>query len=170
MGEKEIVNKKEIETRDRDRENKEINNYMNTNENENMRNMEKNENKTMDEKVHYEIKFVETEDGYHLVATGDKKALKRLGIGPNMFGRKRRGGHRGNRNWARARHARRMHRRPEGMRGPDRFEQGPGPESFGFAEGPHRRSRRMHGRHDGHGHGRPQGKNRPDFGQITWEW
>jgi hypothetical protein len=55
---------------------------------ENFNKMEKNNTQSMDEKVHYEIKFVETEDGYRLEATGNKRALKRLGIGPRMVGRK----------------------------------------------------------------------------------
>jgi len=156
-------------------------NYMNTNETESMKNMENKDNNNMDEKVHYEIKFVETEEGYRLEATGDKKALNRLGIGPNMVGRKRRGGHRGRKDWARARHARkagpRRRRRaaaighqPEGMRGHYRFAQGPRLDEFGSARGLRHRSRRMHGPHAGHGYGQPLEKNRPDFGQTTWEW
>lgn len=55
--------------------------------------MEKTETINMDEKIHYEIRFVETEDGYRLEAKGDKRMLKRLGIGPNML-RRGRSGHR----------------------------------------------------------------------------
>jgi hypothetical protein len=61
-------------------------------EKENLNKMEKNNTNNMDEKVHYEIKFTETEDGFRLEATGDKKALKRLGIGPNMVGRRHQSG------------------------------------------------------------------------------
>ena len=48
------------------------------------------ENKTsMENKVHFEISFTETEDGYILEANGDKDALRRLGIGPRMLEAKR---------------------------------------------------------------------------------
>jgi hypothetical protein len=63
---------------------KEMIKYMKDNEKENLNNMENNNEKSMDEKVHYEIKFVEYEDGYRLEASGDKEVLKRLGIGPHM--------------------------------------------------------------------------------------
>ena len=68
---------------------------MKENEIEKIKETEKNNTDNMsenNEKVHYEIKFVETEDGYRLEATGDKAALKRLGIGPNMVGRGRKHG------------------------------------------------------------------------------
>jgi hypothetical protein len=61
---------------------------MNEKEKETINNMEMEKTNDMEEKVHYEIKFTETEDGYVLEASGDKKALKRLGIGPNMVGKK----------------------------------------------------------------------------------
>jgi len=49
------------------------------------------EHKNMDEKVLYEIRFVETEDGFRLEATGDKKGLRRMGFGPlSMLGAGRR--------------------------------------------------------------------------------
>jgi hypothetical protein len=68
----------------------------------------------MNEKVHYEIKFVETDEGFRLEASGDKDALRRLGIGPNMVGRKqKRGAHeRRRRHSALARRRHRMKRAP----------------------------------------------------------
>lgn len=154
---------------------------MKDNEKENLNNMEKNNTNSMDEKVHYEIKFVETEDGYRLEASGDKEALKRLGIGPNMVGRKRRPGRgRRSRQW------RRMNRRqrrqaamgqrfnrmnqPWAAAGFDQPGQGrPGP---GF--GPRRR---FHGspctRHDANGYGRYPGKDMPQAGEEhadTLDW
>jgi hypothetical protein len=131
-------------------------------ENANLNMMEKNNTNNMDKKVHYEIKFTETEDGYLLEATGDKKALKRLGIGPNMVGRRQRSG--------RARRARELRkinrqrrrlaakaRRLEGMNHPwapagiDR----PGRRGPGF---------RAQGRfQDGGEHGRHRGQGRPRF-------
>ena len=71
--------------------------------NEESKNKEK-QQKMTDENVLYEIKFVETADGYRLEASGDKALLHRLGIGPRMLGgRKRPGRHAGKRRMLRRR-------------------------------------------------------------------
>jgi len=83
---------------------------MKENEIDNLKNMEKNNTNSMNEnneKVHYEIKFVETDDGFRLEASGDKEALRRLGISPNMVGGPHRKHGRGPRG---RRHGRGMHR------------------------------------------------------------
>lgn len=46
------------------------------------------ENK-MEEITHFAITFTETKDGYKLEASGDKDALRRLGIGPRMLDKRR---------------------------------------------------------------------------------
>lgn len=50
----------------------------------------------MKEKVHLEIRFSETEDGFRWEAAGDKDTLRELGIGPFMLGRRLRRGLGGN--------------------------------------------------------------------------
>ena len=76
----------------------------------------------MEEKVHFEIKFTETADGYRLEAIGDKEALRKLGISPNMLNRKMgRSGPRGPRREPhgrrrRAAMAKRRHRMNHGCR------------------------------------------------------
>lgn len=45
------------------------------------------EEANMEEKVHLEIRFVETEDGFRWETVGDKDTLRKLGIGPLMIGR-----------------------------------------------------------------------------------
>ena len=84
------------------------------------------EKKPMENKVLYEIRFVETEDGYRLIAKGDKKGLRRMGFGPmSMLGAGRRVRH----DRGRGRHMRRMRARRAAMHG-------------------------EHGGHGGHGRGR----------------
>lgn len=39
----------------------------------------------MTEKVIQEIRFIETDDGFRIEATGDKEQLKAMGFGPEMF-------------------------------------------------------------------------------------
>lgn len=104
---------------------------MKDNEKENMKNMENNNENSMDEKVHYEIKFVEYEDGYRLEASGDKEVLKRLGIGPlmvtNLGNKKRPPAHgRRGRRW---RGMNRLHRRPAGAKRRFRSMNAPGVDS-----------------------------------------
>jgi hypothetical protein len=87
-------------------------------EKENMDYMEKKNKQSMDEKIHYEIKFIENEEGYRLEASGDKEVLKRLGIGPNMvinLGPKRSRPTQGRRA-RRRRGMNRLHRRPVGTK------------------------------------------------------
>lgn len=139
--------------------NKEKKSPLKENEIDNLKNEEQNK-ESMNEKVHYEIKFVETEDGYRLEASGDKDALRRLGIGPNMVGKRRgRGqGRRGNgRRGAMAQRNRRMNRRMrfamQGGRGP------------GF--GPQGQSRGPQGRWQQDG-GPGQGPN--PWPRDTWDW
>jgi len=68
----------------------------------------------MENKVLYEIRFVETEDGYRIIAKGDKKGLRRMGFGPmSMLGAGRRVHH----SRSRGRRMRRMHARRAAMRG-----------------------------------------------------
>jgi hypothetical protein len=157
---------------------------MNEKEIENLKNMEKNNTNNMDEKVHYEIKFVETEDGYRLEASGDKKALKRLGISPSMVGRKRWSGRRAcelrkvnRRRRMLAAKAKRLERADHPWAAAEFDRPGhPGPD-FGPRE-PMQRGGEF-GRHQGRrgpgfrpreymrsegGHGRHQGRRGPDFG------
>jgi hypothetical protein len=68
-----------------------INEQEKTNKMEKINHMEITNDKN--EKIHYEIRFVETDDGYRLEAAGDKHALNRMGIGPNMLNRSRKRGH-----------------------------------------------------------------------------
>jgi hypothetical protein len=45
----------------------------------------------MDEKVLYQIRYVETADGFRVEATGDKDELRKMGFGPHSmmgFGRR----------------------------------------------------------------------------------
>jgi hypothetical protein len=100
-----------------------INEQDKTNKMEKINNMETTNDKN--EKIHYEIRFVETDDGYRLEATGNKHALNRMGIGPNMLNRRRKRGHgaaRGRRGPGRRNHGRafrrhQMHHRRAAMTG-----------------------------------------------------
>lgn len=141
---------------------------MNTSEKENYENMEKNKD-TMDEKVHYEIKFVETDDGYRLEASGDKEALKRLGIGPGMVGkrpgsrhgrfRRHRGSHRAA---ARGKMGRMRARRAAGRHAVRRRGRSGCSES---AAGTHRHERRSWRNQDW----RPN-RGGSGFDSATWHW
>ena len=169
---------------------------LNKMEKNNIDNMEKNNTNNMDEKVHYEIKFTETEDGYFLEATGDKKTLRRLGIGPNMVGRRQRSGRaqrarelrKINRQRRRlAAKARRLERmdHPWAPAGIDR----PGRRGPDFGPREHMPRGGEHGRHPGHRgpgfeprrrfqgggeHGRHPGQGWPRFEERnhkeTWNW
>ena len=143
---------------------------MKDSEKEKQNNMEKHNDKSMDEKILYEIKLVENDDGYRLEASGDKEVLKQLGFGPDMVSnlgnRKRRPAHgRQARPW---REMNRLHRQRTGARrrfhrinnraaiaGPDQPESGLGPRA-------HKRfhKTRCPG-HQGVGFNRRRGKDAP---------
>jgi hypothetical protein len=92
----------------------------------------------MDEKVLYEIRYVETEDGFRIEAKGNKKGLRRMGYGPKAI--LSRGGGRGRkrRHMKRRLHARRAALAAEGPRGPrDRHGcRGRGPQQDATGEQP----------------------------------
>ena len=117
---------------------------MKDSEKEKQNNMEKHNDKSMNEKILYEIKLVENDDGYRLEASGDKEVLKQLGIGPdmvsNLVNRKKRPAHlRRSRQW---REMNRLQRQRKGARrrfdrinnravmpGTGQPESGPGPRA-----------------------------------------
>lgn len=166
---------------------------MKENDIENLKNKDKNNTNNMNEsneKVHYEIKFVETDDGYRLEASGDKEALRRLGIGPNMVGspglgrrkgrrsqrhrgpggaRRGRSKHRGpGRRASRARHRRAMN---QAWQSHDREQ----PGHPALAHGVRRRyCGPRHSHHAAPGYGRYQGTEKTNFpkkgSSETWNW
>lgn len=141
---------------------------MKENEKENLNKKENNNKNSMDEKILYEIKFVETEDGYRLEASGDKAVLRKLGIGPMMVGRKRRSGRQ--RHWRRGRPRHAMPHATFGQQ-TETTDQPNQPGNRRPGLGPRRR---FHGRH---GTGRSGGFPGKDFPQSrrkghpeTWDW
>ena len=166
---------------------------MKENDIENLKNKDKNKTNNMNEsneKVHYEIKFVETGDGYRLEASGDKEALRRLGIGPNMVGRSGMGHRKGprgrqHRGPGEARRGRRMHRGPgrraahaRRRRAMNQAWQSYDREQLGhpaFAQGPRRHyCGPRHNHHAAPGFGRYPGLEMPDSPDKgfskTWDW
>ncbi len=148
---------------------------MKRDEQENEMNTENKEKNSMEEgyeKVHYEIKFVETEDGYRLEASGDKEALKRLGIGPRMVGRGRgrrqngaQAGTRGRRMRRRVNHRAAAARRRRAMR-QAWIEADPGqPHPRCDERQAARRGTRGHGRHPG-----MRGAHAGKGSHETWDW
>lgn len=145
---------------------------MKENEKENLNKKENNNKNSMDEKILYEIKFVETEDGYRLEASGDKAVLRKLGIGPMMVGRKRRSGRQ--RHWRRGRPRHAMPRATFGQQTEttDQPNQ-PGHRRPGFGSQRRFNSQRYHrhgagrsGGYPGKGFAQSGRKGRPE----TWDW